>query len=168
MRQSELLNLTWNDIDFDNCRALLNDTKNGERRVVHIAGKALELLQGLKQQRIAIELKSQKSLQLSDEQTLRRINAALVFPGKATLNKGPASIRTAWLYALKKAEVTNFHWHDLRHSAASYLAMNGAPLLDIAAVLGHKTLSMVKRYSHLSETHVGNVVASMNAKIFGK
>jgi site-specific recombinase XerD len=45
--------------------------------------------------------------------------------------------------------------------------MNGASLMDIAAVLGHKTLSMVKRYSHLSESHVGGVVASMNKKIFG-
>ena len=53
------------------------------------------------------------------------------------------------------------------HSAASYLAMNGATLAEIAEVLGHKTLQMVKRYAHLSEAHTSKVVTSMNAKIFG-
>eukprot|EP01037_Dinobryon_pediforme_P011337 gene11337-11425_t len=63
-----------------------------------------------------------------------------------------------WLAALKKANITNFRFHDLRHSAASYLAMNGASLAEIAEVLGHKTLSMVKRYAHLSEAHTAKVV----------
>jgi len=45
--------------------------------------------------------------------------------------------------------------------------MNGASLAEIAEILGHKTLQMVKRYAHLSDDHVSNVVASMNAKIFG-
>ncbi|MFN0318453.1 MAG: tyrosine-type recombinase/integrase, partial [Burkholderiales bacterium] len=61
----------------------------------------------------------------------------------------------------------NFRWHDLRHSAASYLAMNGASLAEIAEVLGHKTLAMVKRYAHLSQAHTTKVVESMNQKIFG-
>lgn len=64
-------------------------------------------------------------------------------------------------------ESRNFRFHDLRQSAASYLAMNGASLAEIAEVLGHKTLQMVKRYSHLSDDHVSSVVESMNAKIFG-
>ncbi len=46
-------------------------------------------------------------------------------------------------------------------------AMNGASLAEIAEVLGHKTLQMVKRYAHLSESHTSKVVASMNKKIFG-
>ena len=53
---------------------------------------------------------------------------------------------------------------DLRHTAASYLAMNGASLAEIAEVLGHKTLSMVKRYAHLSEAHTAAVVERMNAR----
>jgi len=63
--------------------------------------------------------------------------------------------------------INDFHWHDLRHCTASYLAMNGASLAEIAEVLGHKTLNMVKRYSHLLDGHVSDVVASMNAKLFG-
>ena len=76
-------------------------------------------------------------------------------------------MRSPWVAALKKAEITDFHFHDLRHSCASYLAMNGASMNEIAEVLGHKTLQMVKRYSHLSEAHTADVVGRMNAKIFG-
>ena len=76
-------------------------------------------------------------------------------------------LRAPWMAAMKKAEIEDFNFHDLRHSAASYLAMNGASLAEIAEVLGHKTLQMVKRYAHLSEAHTTSVVASMNSKIFG-
>ena len=67
---------------------------------------------------------------------------------------------------LTAAGITDFRFHDLRHSAASYLAMNGASLAEIAEVLGHKTLQMVKRYAHLSDQHVSKVVESMNRAIF--
>ena len=77
------------------------------------------------------------------------------------------SIRDAWKYCLKRADIPNFHFHDLRHTFASYIAMNGASLLEIAELLGHKTLSMVKRYAHLSEAHTAGVVARMNQAIFG-
>jgi site-specific recombinase XerD len=90
----------------------------------------------------------------------------LLFPSKVNPTK-PIDLRKPFETALKKAEIDDFHWHDLRHCTASYLAMNGASLAEIAEVLGHKTLSMVKRYSHLSDSHVSNVVASMNEKIFG-
>ena len=69
---------------------------------------------------------------------------------------------------MARAGVKNFRFHDLRHSAASYLAMSGASLPEIAAVLGHKTYQMVKRYAHLSEQHTAGVVASMNKKIFAE
>ena len=62
----------------------------------------------------------------------------------------------------------NFRLHDLRHTFALYLAMNGASLLDIATVLGHKTLQMVQRYAHLSEAHTAGIVARMNQAIFGE
>ena len=65
------------------------------------------------------------------------------------------------------AKITNFRFHDCRHSTASYLAMNGASASEIAAVLGHRTLQMVKRYAHLSDGHVGDVIQKMNDKIFG-
>jgi len=76
------------------------------------------------------------------------------------------SIRAHWLAVIKEAKITDFRFHDLRHSAASYLAMNGATLIEISAILGHKTLQMVKRYSHLTEQHTAKVVEKMNKQIF--
>ena len=76
-------------------------------------------------------------------------------------------IKRGWESLLNKLKIEDFRFHDLRHSAASYLAMNGASMAEIAEVLGHKTLQMVKRYAHLSEMHTAGVVASMNERIFG-
>jgi integrase len=145
MRQAEILNLKWGDVDIDKGRIILHETKNGEIRQVAIAGHALELLKQLDK--------------------IRRIDTHFLFPGK--LSNHPIDIRTAWENAVKRSEIANFKFHDLRHSCASYLAMNGASLAEIAEVLGHKTLSMVKRYAHISEAHTAGVVSRMNEKIFG-
>ena len=103
---------------------------------------------------------------LREHAKIRRLDTDLLFPGTIHKTK-PIDLRKPFDTALKAAGITDFHWHDLRHCTASYLAMNGASLAEIAEVLGHKTLQMVKRYAHLSDGHVSNVVASMNAKIFG-
>jgi len=145
MRQAEILNLKWSDVDFEKERVILQETKNGEIRQVAIVGHALELLKQLDR--------------------FRRIDSNYLFPGR--FSRKPIDIRSAWETAVKKAEIANLRFHDLRHSCASYLAMNGASLAEIAEVLGHKTLSMVKRYAHLSETHVTGVITRMNEKIFG-
>lgn len=68
---------------------------------------------------------------------------------------------------MRNAGLEDFRFHDLRHSAASELAMNGATTMQIAEILGHKTLQMVKRYSHFSNGHTLDIVRSMNDKIFG-
>jgi integrase len=145
MRQAELMTLKWADVELQAGRVILHKTKNGERRSISISGLALQLLQ---------ELDANRS-----------IVTPLLFPGKNP--QKPIDLRCAWEKALKETGIEDFRWHDLRHSTASYLAMNKASLAEIAEVLGHKTLSMVKRYAHLSETHTAGVVASMNEKIFG-
>ncbi len=146
MRQGELMGLKWPDVNLKDGFIILYETKNGERRRVPLAGHALELLR--------------------EHAKVRRLDTDLLFPGTVHANK-PIDLRKPFENALKVAEINDFHWHDLRHCTASYLAMNGASLAEIAEVLGHKTLAMVKRYAHLSDGHVSNVVASMNAKIFG-
>lgn len=145
-RKSELLNLRWEDIDFSRKLIILHETKNGDRRLLPMVGHALELMK--------------------EHANHCKAKSVLVFPDKNSL--APADIRIAWEAALKQANIENFRFHDLRHSAASYLAMNGASTAEIAEVLGHKTLQMVKRYSHLSEAHTTDVVARMNNKIFGE
>lgn len=145
MRQGEILGLKWKDLDLNQGFLILNETKNDERRRIPITGHVLETLKAYSK--------------------VRQIGTDLIFPGK-NLQK-PIDIRSPWGNALNTAQIDNFRFHDLRHSAASYLAMGGATLAEIAEVLGHKTLQMVKRYSHLSESHVSSVVSKMNARIFG-
>jgi integrase len=65
----------------------------------------------------------------------------------------PIDITSAWHSAVAKAGLTDFRFHDLRHTCGSALTMNGANAVEVATLLGHKTLDMVKRYSHLSGTH---------------
>ena len=149
MRQGEIMGLTWDDVDIHQGRITLYETKNGEIRVVPLVGRALELLKTRRDKKV------------------RRIDTNLLFPGKVKRGKS-MDLRAPWKTALRTAGIEDFRFHDLRHSAASYLAMNGASLAEIAEVLGHKTLQMVKRYSHLSEAHTAGVVERMNARIFGE
>jgi site-specific recombinase XerD len=68
------------------------------------------------------------------------------------------------------SQITKRHklrFHDLRHTAASHLAMNGASTLEIAAILGHKTLAMVKRYCHISTSATAQILQRLNNAIFG-
>lgn len=145
-RAQEVLGLRWPQLDLGRRVATLHETKNGERRVLPLAGPALELLR--------------------ERSKVRRLDTDLVFPGRRHPGK-PLDLRAPFEVALKRADITDFRWHDLRHTAASYLAMNGATLAEIAEVLGHKTLAMVKRYAHLSEAHTASVVERMNARFLG-
>jgi integrase len=105
---------------------------------------------------------------LLERSRIRRIDSPFVFPAPFRYGQEPKpiDIQNAWRVAMKRAELKDFRFHDLRHSAASYLAMNGASLAEIAAVLGHKTLAMVQRYAHLSDAHTSKVVERMNTAIF--
>ena len=140
-RQSELLRLRWRDVDLSRCVAILEKTKNDERRALPLTGQALEILR--------------------ERSKVRRLDTDLVFASKSGRAAFP---RKSWETAVSEAQLDDFRFHDLRHSAASYLAMSGATLTELAEILGHKTLAMVKRYSHLTEQHTSDVVARMNAK----
>lgn len=144
-RRMEILGLKWQDVDLARGVITLHETKNGERRVLILTSLALMLMQ--------------------DHAKVRQLHCEYVFPAKSF--QKPIDLTTPWETALKRANIIDFRFHDLRHSAASYLAMNGASLAEIAEILGHKTLQMVKRYAHLSTAHTSKVVERMNEKIFG-
>ena len=146
MRRSEILNLRWADIDFTRSRIILEEQKNGERSSIPVAGLALDLMK-----------KFEKT---------RRIDTQLLFPGSENLRK-PIDIRFPWEKALKASGVSNFSFHCLRHSAASYLAMSSCSLVEIQQILRHKAISQTVRYSHLAESHTAQVIARMNKEIFG-
>jgi integrase len=146
MRRAEILMLRKSQIDLKRGAIVLQETKNGEPRYVPLVGHAYEL--------VAARLES-----IGAEQ-------AMLFPGK--VNGRPLTLWKPWKAALTAASITNLRFHDLRHTAASYLAMNGATAIDLAAVLGHKTLQMVKRYAHVSDRHTRDIVSAMNRRVFGE
>lgn len=146
MRQAEILSLTWEQVDQDRGVITLYNTKNGEIRVFPLVSLA--------------------NTEFQKHGKVRNLKNPYVFVGRhLTYAQFP---RGAWEAAIQRAKMTDFHFHDCRHSAASELAMNGASLHEIAAVLGHKTLAMVQRYAHLSEQHTMSVVERMNNAVFGK
>ena len=136
-RQSELLGLRWEDIDLPNSRASLKKTKNKDRRSISFPGSAGEMLR---------------------EMARTPHISGYVF---ANPQGNPTFPRKPWAKALLDAEIADFRFHDLRHTAASYLAMSGATLPELAAFLGHRTLAMVQRYAHLTESHSESVAQRM-------
>ena len=145
-RQQEIWDLRWSDINFEKGLMTFTQTKNDELRSVPLENLAHELL--------------------LEHSKIKKIDSDLVFPSK----KNPVvrhDFRDPWNKALVVAEVEDFRWHDLRHSCASYLAINGVPMLTIAEILGHKTLAMVHRYTHLNTEHLTEAISDMNRKLFG-
>jgi integrase len=134
-RQAEIMGLRWGQIDFNRRVITLHQTKNGDKRSLPLVGEAFTLLQ--------------------ERSKVRSLTDDRIFPPTATAKKAQyTDLRQPWETALKKTGINDFHWHDLRHTAASYLAMSGVSLVEIAKVLGHRTLAMVARYSHLSDDHI--------------
>lgn len=152
-RKGEILGLSITDIDLVRGIAILRDTKNGETRSVPVVGHPAELLEC--------------QLNFSNaqyDQKAPNANRRYLFPRKDLT--APIDIRKAWENAVEQANVVDFRFHDLRHSTASYLAMQGRSLIEIADMLGHKTLHMVKRYSHLSADHKKGLAEELNDKMF--
>jgi integrase len=130
-RKSEVLSLQWGQVDLKAQTALLGDTKNGDARALPVVGTALQLL--------------------TERAKVRNLHDDRIFPPTAKSNKSDYfDLRSAWDTACKTAQLEDFHWHDLRHTAASYLAMSGVTPLEISKLLGHRTMAMVSRYAHLA------------------
>lgn len=145
MRFSEILHLTWKDIDFERSRIILRETKNGESRPVALVGYPYQLL-----------------LERSKQ---RRLDTFLVFPGRRDPHLS-TTIRTAWAEVLEKAEIEDFRFHDLRHSFGSEMNMDGATDQQLRTLMGHKSSRMTARYTHMSTEHCAMLVEEMNDRIF--
>jgi integrase len=143
-RAGELVKLTWNDVDLREQRLLFRATKNDEPRAAWLHGEALRLL--------------------TEHAKVRPIDSSkLVFPsptGKAY------DYIAAFNVAVASAGIRNFRFHDLRHSAATYLAMEGATEAQLRAVGGWKS-GEVRKYVHIAAQDAKDVLARMNTKILG-
>ncbi len=144
-RKANIVGMTWKQVDLERGLLFFERTKTGHAHRVPLRGLALELVKKLHEDR--------------DNE------CPYVFPNPS--GKKPIDIRSAWERARRLAKLEDFHFHDLRHSCASFLAMDGAGLHEIAEVLGHSSLDMTRRYAHLTETRVGNTIENMNKKRLG-
>ncbi len=147
LRQGELLRLDWRDVDLARQVLSIRVSKTDRPRQVHLtesACTALRTLQGEK---------------------LRGIAAVFVMSDGARLKK--STLESRWRFVRDAAGLADFRWHDLRHSCASFLAQQGATLLQISEVLGHKSFAMTQRYSHLVQGAALPAHAALDKKLGG-
>jgi integrase len=135
MRRSELLRLTWKDIDFKGRMIYLEVTKNGQRRVIPMNDTVHGILRGLP----------------------RYLHEDLIFP---SINGNMLSM--AFKRARERAGIEDFRYHDQRHTFASHLTMGGTSLRAVQELLGHKDIRMTLRYSHLSPGHLQDAVTTLD------
>lgn len=144
-RYSEIHNLTWKNIDFKNKQFYFLNTKNGENRGVPMTDTVYKVLK--------------------DFQKVRNIKNDYLF---TTKNGNKLIDMRVRFYKVLETAGIECRFHDLRHTVASHIAMNGGSLLDIASVTGHKTMQMVKRYSHLTKKHTAALLQSTTDEMFSE
>lgn len=141
MRRGEILGLKWRDFDIKRGVIYLQNSKNGEKREIPINEQVKTAL-----------IRVRKHPQ-----------SEYVFCKKDGSSIG--DIKKSFLTALKKSGIKDFHFHDLRHSFASHLVMSGADLNTVRELLGHKSLQMTLRYSHLSPNHKQRAVDILGRRL---
>lgn len=150
MRFSELINLKWEDLDFKDRRTItLSETKNGDRRVIPLTDAVAGVF---------------KLCPSCSE----RASGPIFKSVRKNNQSGVITVRSAFQRALKAADIQGFRWHDLRHTAASFLAMNGATQGELMAILGHRSPHMTRRYAHYSQKHLAGLMERSGSKLIGE
>ena len=138
MRQGELLSLTWANVDLERRVAFLPETKNGTSRYVPLSSRAVALLAGsprsINGQVFPVTTNAVRNGFVAAVSRARRMYV------RACLAQG---------FAADPSMFTDLRFHDLRHEATSRLFERGLNPMQVAAITGHKTLQMLKRYTHL-------------------
>ena len=140
IRRGEALGLTWDRVDRSRGVIRLELTKSGRRREVPLSSNA-------------------------DAVVARRWTAGAV--GYVFGSRNWNSFRSAWEAALMAAGIENFRFHDLRHTFASWLVQRGRTLKEVQEALGHQTIIMTMRYSHLAPEHLRAAVAVLDGVLPG-
>jgi len=136
LRRGELLKLRWTSIDFERRWLTVEggNAKTRQTRYVPLNDEALSVLTRWREQ-------------ASEGPRVFEIST---------------SFKTAWGWLLKRAQITNFRWHDLRHHFASRLVQHGVPLNMVRDLLGHSSVAMSLRYAHLAPDQRREAVAKLN------
>lgn len=142
-RYNEIRRLKWTDIDLFKGKITINESKNGDIRAVPVLGLGLDLLR-----KLASECNS--------------IGYVFAFTNQTR----PMDPRRTLKTAIKKAKLKDFRPHDCRHSYASELLAQGLSLGEIGHLLGHRSVSMTRRYAHLVESRSIDAVSKMSELIF--
>ncbi len=120
MRRSEITGMKWEHVELQKKIVTLPETKNGQKRIVPLSPEAVRILSSLP----------------------RKIDGNV-------WNLGADKVSQAFAQACQKADISELRFHDLRHEATSRFFENGFNVMEVAAITGHKTLQMLKRYTHL-------------------
>ena len=142
MRRSEIVGLRWMDVDLLHDRLILPQTKNGEGRIVYLNQFAQNALES-----VAFDKNTKPTDKVFSNITAERVSVA-------------------FRRICRTLEIVDFRFHDLRHTAASWLRMSGADIHTVAQLLGHKDLRMAVRYQHLSSSFLSDAVGKLDG-VFG-
>jgi integrase len=123
MRKGEILHLRWHDVDLDNQFFFLKQTKSNKPRKIPMSGFVTDVLRSIKRTGEFVFVNPKTGKPISDLQT----------PFKA---------------ACRKAGISDLRFHDLRHTAATYMVTGGIDLVTVKEILGHATIQMTMRYAH--------------------
>ena len=137
MRRSEILSLSWNDVDLVAGLATLTMTKNGLPRTVPLCPRAREVLDQKRSQNSEVKVSSK------------------IFP------ISPNALRLAFDRICKRARILDFHFHDLRHEAISHFFELGLSVIEVAAISGHRDIRMLGRYTHLRPHQLTTKLANL-------
>jgi integrase len=133
MRRGEQFNLRWENVNFQTLTLTIPRSKHGEVRHIRMNDRVVEILRFLPS----------------------RLHSQYVFPSAKGRTPMDANnfIHRVFAPALRKAKIANFRWHDLRHTFASRLVMDGVDIRTVQELMGHKTITITMKYSHLSPGH---------------
>ncbi|MCP5002661.1 MAG: site-specific integrase [Planctomycetes bacterium] len=138
MRRGEVLGLKWEQVDLNHGFILLSTSKNGERREIPLDDTLIDMFSEMP----------------------HSIESIHVFTDRdGNPYKG---IKHSFSTALRKADIRDFRFHDLRHTFASHLVMGGVDLVSVKDLLGHKSLTMTLRYAHLAAGHKRRAVNTLD------
>ncbi len=141
MRKGEILKLRWSEVDFNNSIITIQESKSGKKRMLPMDATVCETLKVL----------------------LSRFKKGYVFPSPVGEGKPLYDCRKQFSNAVKQAGIHNFRFHDLRHTFASHLVMNAVDIKTVQELLGHATLTMTMRYTHLAPDHRMRAIKTLDS-----
>lgn len=136
LRRSEILGLTWENVNMEKKYITVIKSKNGQLRSVPMTEKVFDILSHFPY----------------------RSGNVFVFEG------APISVNQLeyeFQKAIKKADIKDLHFHDLRHTCATRMVQRGVDLYSVSVILGHTSMEMTRRYSHHNVDSLRSAIATL-------